>query len=228
VLGLLRQHTAAFLSVTFAVLFARLSPLPAILGYPLENAQYTGRIFMKSSTVIVIVVGIVVVCCAVAACVLCISLGIIGSQVGGFDHGIPVKTGQLAPDFQLETLDGELISLQDYRGKPILLNFWATWCGPCQEEMPLIQNRFPQHTPNLVVLAVEEGSSRRELQDYVEDEQLTFIVLLGRETIKEQYRIYAYPTSIFIDADGVVRSIIVGSMTGSSLDIELAKIGVGD
>jgi hypothetical protein len=66
------------------------------------------------------------------------------------------------------------------------------------------------------------------VREYVKDEQLTFVVLVGTAIVKKQYNVCAYPTSLFIDADGVVRSIIVGSMTGPSLDTELAKIGVGD
>lgn len=183
---------------------------------------------MKSSTVVVIILGIAVACFMVAACVLCLAFGLIASQASGFDLGIPVETGGVAPDFQLETLDGELVSLQDFRGKPVLLNFWAIWCGPCLEEMPLIQDRFSQHHPDLIVLAVEQGDSLGELREYVEDEQFTFMVLAGTDAVAKSYNIYAYPTSFFIDADGVVRSIVVGSMTGSSLDAELTKISVGD
>jgi cytochrome oxidase Cu insertion factor (SCO1/SenC/PrrC family) len=97
---------------------------------------------MKSSTVIVIGLVVVMVCCVVAICVLCITLGLVGSQTGGLDLGVPVETGKLAPDFQLINLDGEPVSLQEFRGQPILFNFWATWRGLCREEMSVIQTRY--------------------------------------------------------------------------------------
>lgn len=183
---------------------------------------------MKSSTVVFIVLGIVAVCFVLAVCVSCLALGVFASQMDGLDLGIPVETGKAAPDFQLETLAGETVSLQDFRGQPILLNFWAIWCGPCKEEMPIIQDRFREHYPDLVVLAIEEGDSYQALQEYVAAGQYTFTVLLGSDAVAKSYNIYAYPTSYFIDANGVVQSIVVGSMTEASLDAELQKIGIGD
>ncbi len=184
---------------------------------------------MKPTSIVVSVIVIVsVLCCLMAACGLCIALGLLGSQTGSFDFGGSLQTGQIAPDFELKTIDGENISLYKFRGQPVMLNFWALWCGPCIEEMPLIQERFEQHNPDLVILAIENESSPASLGNYVHESQFSFLVLTGTEDITRQFNIRAYPTSIFIDVDGVIQSIVIGSLSGSGLDAELAKIGLGD
>ena len=184
---------------------------------------------MKPSSVIVIISVIVsILCCVMATCGLCIAFGFLSIQADDFDLGGTPQTGQVAPDFELKTIDGENISLLDFRGRPVMINFWALWCGPCIEEMPLIQERYKLHNPDLVVLAIEEGSSMASVGNYVHESQFSFLVLQGTETVNRQFNIRAYPTSIFIDAEGVVQSIVIGSLTASGLDAELAKIGVGD
>ena len=184
---------------------------------------------MKSSTVVIVVVVVVsVICCLITACGLGLAFGLISSQVGSFDFGGSLQTGQIAPDFELKTIDGEKVALSDFRGQPVMLNFWALWCDPCIEEMPLIQARYRQHNPDLVVLAIEEGSSIVSVGNYVHEEQLSFLVLAGTDTVGRQYNIHAYPTSYFIDADGVIQSMVIGSLSAAELDAELAKIGVGD
>lgn len=184
---------------------------------------------MKSSSIIVIVVVIVsAICCLMAACGLCITFGLLGSQTGDFDFGGPPQTGQIAPEFELKTIEGEDVSLNDFSGQPVMLNFWALWCDPCIQEMPLIQERYRQHNSDLVVIAIEEGSTAVSVGNFVHEAQLSFLVLIGTDDVSRQFNIRAYPTSIFIDADGLIQSIVIGSLTGPGLDAELAKIGIGD
>lgn len=183
---------------------------------------------MKSNTVVLVIVIVCLSCFVLAACILCMIFGLVSSQTEGFDFGSPPQTGSLAPDFQLESIDGDQISLTNFRGKPVLVNFWAVWCGPCLQEMPIIQDRFQKHYPDLVVLAIEDGESLVELREFIAEEGFTFLVLPGSDMIARRYGIHAYPTSFFIDANGVIRSIVVGSMSGSELDAKLAKIGVGE
>ena len=183
---------------------------------------------MKTNMIVVIVVIGSVICCLCAVCISCGALILIVNQADSFDLELTPQIGNIAPDFQLESVDGETISLNQFQGKPVLVNFWAVWCGPCQEEMPIIQDRFRQHNPDLVVLAVEEGESRTDLLKYLEESEVTFFVLMGTDSVAQRYGIYAYPTSYFIDANGIIRSIVVGSMSQSDLDAELAKIGLED
>jgi peroxiredoxin len=142
-----------------------------------------------------------------------------------FGGGKPI-VGETAPDFVLKTIGGEEVRLSELRGKPVLLNFWATWCGPCREEMPLIENRFEQYQTTLVVLGVSEESIG-EITSYVTDQGWQFQFLVdGAGKVNNQYRIGAIPATFFIDAEGIIQHIQVGSMSDADIDAGLAKIGV--
>lgn len=137
--------------------------------------------------------------------------------------------GAPAPDFELETLSGGKLSLEDLRGKTVLLNFWATWCGPCRVEMPAIQSRFEQHHPELEVLAINFDEPANQVQAYVQELGLTFTVLLdpGGE-VQRLYRIRGYPSTYIVDEDGIIRVQHIGLMTEEQLDGFLSQVGVGE
>ena len=124
------------------------------------------------------------------------------------------EIGNLAPDFQLSNLDGQLVSLNDFRGKPILVNFWATWCPPCRSEMPFIQETFTDKKwseEGLVVLAIDIGEKASTVREFVNNYGLTFPVLLdiGRE-VSLEYHVRGIPTTFFIDREGIIQDIRVG------------------
>jgi peroxiredoxin len=133
------------------------------------------------------------------------------------------EVGNLAPDFQLDNLDGQSVSLSDFRGKPVLVNFWATWCPPCRSEMPLIQNIFADKKwvgKGLVVLAIDIGESQATVREFVKKYGLTFPVLLdSTQDVFFEYRARAIPTTFFIDRQGVIREIIIGPFS-SVIEIE--------
>ena len=192
---------------------------------------------MKNSTVTLVLTILIgsVICFFMGICLACGMFTLVGAPLENFyndsdsaeggNDGAP-QGGELAPDFQLQSIDGEWISLSDYRGRPVLVNFWATWCGPCREEMPVIESRYRTYYPQLVVLGIESDTSQSDLLDFVRSEGITFPILMGNGSIERDYEIYAYPTSYFIDKNGVIQSVVVGSMNEASLDAELAKIGV--
>ena len=184
---------------------------------------------MKSNTIVIIIVVVGVIFCVLAGCVFCVALGLIASQSGGdFNLSSAPQVGKIAPDFELRTMDGEAVALSDFRGQPVMLNFWALWCDPCIEEMPLIQERFKQHSPELVVLAIEEGGAGVSVQNYVSEAQLSFLILGGTEAVFRQYNVYGYPTSYFIDGKGVIQAVELGSLSADELDEKLLAIGIGD
>jgi peroxiredoxin len=161
-------------------------------------------------------------------------IGMGGYLLGG--HRITVlqashsslSIGSKAPDFKLININGEPIKLSDLRGHPILINFWATWCGPCVLEMPLIQDRYQEYSTSLMVLAVDADEPYDNIRDFVYDTEITFEVLQDPDgRIQGLYNIQGYPTSFFIDTEGIIRAIQIGGLTGDQIDKDLLMIGVG-
>ena len=123
--------------------------------------------------------------------------------------------GEPAPDFQLQNLDGERVSLSELRGRPVMLNFWATWCSPCRAEMPYIQEIYEGWTgkpPSVVILAVNVGESTSTAKSFMQNNNLSFPVLLDiKQDVARKYKITAIPTTLFIDKDGIIREKKVGA-----------------
>jgi peroxiredoxin len=137
--------------------------------------------------------------------------------------------GAPAPDFALVDLDGKAVKLSDYRGRAVLVNFWATWCGPCEAEMPLLQDRYTTyHGSGLEILAVNIGEDEATIRPYVEDLGLDFAIVLDPElAVNDDYRVLGYPTTITIDRDGNVVDVHVGAWLDEQLDAVLSQLGFG-
>ncbi len=138
--------------------------------------------------------------------------------------------GAPAPDFTLASLSGQTVRLSALKGQVVLINFWATWCGPCQLEMPTIQQAYNvRKSQGLIVLAVNLNEPAKDVQAYVDNLRLTFPVLLDPgDAVSNLYRVRGYPTSYFIDRTGTVAVEQVGMMTDAQLAANLAKVGIGD
>lgn len=129
----------------------------------------------------------------------------------------PAATGNLqkgspAPDFSVETMDGKVVSLANFRGKPVMLNFWASWCGPCTAEMKNIEAVFQKH-PNedFVILGVNQGEGADTIKGYGELWKLNFrLVCDVNDEAARKYQIKALPTTVFVDADGNIYEVHVG------------------
>lgn len=121
--------------------------------------------------------------------------------------------GNVAPDFQLQNLDGQSITLSDLKGNPVLVNFWATWCGPCVSEMPYIQEIHEEWSDRgLMVLAINIGDSAAEAEQFLHDHNLSLPVLLDtKKVVAQKYNIRAIPTTFFIDKDGIVQVKVIGA-----------------
>lgn len=128
-----------------------------------------------------------------------------------------VKEGNPAPNFELTTLAGETVQLSDYKGKKVILNFWATWCPPCKAEMPHMQNFYEKNKGNdIEILAVNLTSmdkGKTDIENFVQEYGLTFDIPLDEEgTIGAQYQAFSIPTSYIIDSKGIITKKIVGPM----------------
>ncbi|MCI3923837.1 redoxin domain-containing protein [Paenibacillus sp. TRM 82003] len=123
------------------------------------------------------------------------------------------EIGYLAPAFELDTLDGGKLGIGGKRDKPVIVNFWASWCDPCRMEAPLLSDLYEKYKDKLDIYGVN-GTKYDELvsvEAFVKQYQYTFPTLLDRENdVFKLYRVPGYPTSYFIDANGVVRDIVVG------------------
>jgi len=137
--------------------------------------------------------------------------------------------GASAPDFQLVSLDGVKVRLSNYRGRPVLVNFLQTWCGPCLAEMPSLQDLSEQQGPfGLEVLVVDAEESEADVRSFRDSMSLTFHVLLDPEgEVEDLYRIQAYPTSFFIDVEGIIRAVHIGELYESQLSEYLKQLGAG-
>lgn len=134
-----------------------------------------------------------------------------------------VLVGQAAPDFTLRTLEGETLSLSDFSGQPVLINFWTTWCGPCRIEMPeLVRIYNERKDEGLVILAVDltHQDSIEDVEAFVEEFSMNFPVLLDETgTVSDElYHLFGLPMSVFVNRDGIVTRTHIGIMTADQID----------
>ena len=122
-----------------------------------------------------------------------------------------VEVGQPAPDFQLSDLNGNQVSLAQFRGKVVILDFWATWCGPCRLTMPVMERIQQQYADKLALLAINLEEPAEDVRGYVTSNGVRSTVLLDEDgTIGRIYRTDSIPMQVLIDRKGVVRNIQVG------------------
>lgn len=124
-----------------------------------------------------------------------------------------------APIFELTDLDGNTVSLRDFRGKRVMLNFWATWCGPCRVEIPhMVKLHDELHDQAFEIVAVNLGDNVAGVAAFARRFDMRFPVLLDRRLqVASDYYVRAIPTSIFLDEQGVIRAVHVGALTEPAL-----------
>jgi len=130
----------------------------------------------------------------------------------------PVK----APEFKLPSLDGREIRLRDYRGRVVLLNFWATWCPWCRKEMPFIQELHDTlDSRYFVILAIDMKQDKRTVERFIKNRGLTFTVLLDREgSVSDMYGVSSTPMKFLIDPEGNLRGAAIGYKIWNLADIK--------
>lgn len=139
----------------------------------------------------------------------------------------PTAVGLPAADFSLPDLDGRPQQLSQYRGKIVLMNFWATWCKPCTTEMPAMQAAYDRlRDKGFVVLAVNELEDDAKVREHIQTYRHTFPVLMDKNNgVANMYGVYGLPVSVFIDERGVIQEYIKGGLlTEQKIDEVVARI----
>lgn len=147
----------------------------------------------------------------------------------GVPPGTGIGIGDVAPDFTLSTLDGETVSLSDYRGKAVMLDFWAEWCPFCTSEFPVMQQAYERfRDEGFVILGIHRTDTESEAtaQRFIDRMGATFPILLDVDdgVYRTFVKVRAMPASIFIDREGVIRSRIFGPKSLETLEQEIRNI----
>jgi cytochrome c biogenesis protein CcmG, thiol:disulfide interchange protein DsbE len=144
------------------------------------------------------------------------------------DQNAAPSVGSAAINFDLRTLDGKPVGLEAFRGQPLVMIFFASWCDPCREEMPLINelaSRASKEGYSVLGIAVEDG--RAPVMEYAKEAKLVFPIALDlNSSVKRAYRIFGPPATFFIDAKGVIRDVVIGPMTSERASAAIKKAGV--
>jgi cytochrome c biogenesis protein CcmG, thiol:disulfide interchange protein DsbE len=168
-----------------------------------------------------------------------ITLFVIAAVVIGFvwflfqpsgQNGSPgiLKTGQTAPNFSAQNAGGQPVTLAQFKGHPVIINFWGTFCLPCRSETPLLQRTYQAHqAQGLVVLGIDQAEQADAVAQYGKDYGLTYpLILDGGQKINRQYGVTALPVSYFVDANGVIRYAMNGVLDKNYLATGLHTIGI--
>jgi cytochrome c biogenesis protein CcmG, thiol:disulfide interchange protein DsbE len=182
---------------------------PATHGAPTGPLPRAGETRRASSATIGLAVAALIIAAALA---IGAKSGWDSIGSGGINQSLLPKVGEVAPDFETEDVFGNPVRLSQFRGQPVWLMFWGSWCPPCRAEFPDIQAAYAQLEPRgLRMLGVSLRESPVDAAAYAAENNATFLVLSDpdeRDT-GSAYPIFNFPTHIFIDRDGVIRSIVL-------------------
>ena len=136
-----------------------------------------------------------------------------------------VQVGDPAPDFELPTLDGGTVRLSDFRGTPVVVNLWASYCHPCRAEFPLLREADQAADGEYVVLGVDSQDIRSDAKAFAREKRATWVNAYDPDgVVKESYGVRGLPYTYFIGGDGTVEGIVVGELGADDLDTRLAEL----
>ncbi len=142
--------------------------------------------------------------------------------MGCFNSQTGPLVGKVAPDFTLTSLNGDVTTLSSFKGKQVLLSFWATWCNPCVFEMPYIQEIYDEYSPQgLILLTIASWEDRNTVQEFITQNQFTFPVLIDYpdKDAAYKYQVRTIPATFIISEKGTIKAVKIGAF-GSKADIE--------
>jgi thiol-disulfide isomerase/thioredoxin len=139
--------------------------------------------------------------------------------------------GHLAPDFTLTNPIGQSYTLTDYvdrsgpQGQPVVLNFWASWCGPCRIEMPHFQESSLKYNGRVAIIGVNQGESARTVTDFRTSLDIDYPLLVDDDNrVNQLYNVTSLPTTVFVDKDGVVREVVIGTISQAVLEDRIERL----
>lgn len=150
-----------------------------------------------------------------------------GEEEFGNSDDVGTERGDIPPDFELETLEGETIRLSDYEGKKVIVNFWATWCPPCRKEIPDFKKLYNNKDVEILAINLEETEkSRDDVKEFVHDDfEMPFPVPMDEKSdVAELYDVIAYPTSYMIDSEGYIQYKAIMAMDYETMEKQLDKM----
>lgn len=151
-----------------------------------------------------------------ASLVALVYFGISHLQTSGL-----LSRGEPAPDFRLNNLQGESVALSEFRGKKVLLHFWATWCGACKREFGMLRDFQNELPDDVVLLSIAADGAPEALQRFVAEHRINYPVLIADDSLLSRFQVGAFPTNYIVDTDGNVQGRTVGMSTRWGLDARL-------
>ncbi|AFH62035.1 redoxin domain-containing protein [Paenibacillus caseinilyticus] len=133
--------------------------------------------------------------------------------------------GSAAPNFKLLGLDGKTHNLSDYEGKPVVVNFWGTFCEPCRNEMPALERQHAKWGDKVAILGLNLDEPKVAVENYVKETGVTFPILFDKEeTMRKRFGVKEYPTTFFLNGDGTIAAIKVGEMDEPFIERTLTSL----
>ena len=156
-----------------------------------------------------------------------LTLGLVITSCASGSEPTKAVVGQPTPNFELQSLDGQSVSLKDFKGKPVVINFWASWCGPCIYEMPFFQEIHDEwSSKGLVLLAINKGEGLARVSQFMQYYNLSLSILLDtKEVVAQRYNVIGIPVTFFIDEDGIIQEKVIGAFPNKAeIEARVSKL----
>lgn len=140
----------------------------------------------------------------------------------------PLEIKNVIREVSFVTTSGQTITIEDLRGKPVMINFWATWCPPCREEMPLIESVYEQNSSRLNMIGVSVDQSSQDVSRFIDKENITFPIVIDNDqmNLQRKFGVQGFPTTYFINSEGELIATHVGLLEPEMIGDYLKMVGL--